>query len=126
MKLFNNNDETQNKGRAFQGDFEDMMAERAKQLPIFQKNIEEHFKHYSGEMTAVITIEEDENGKPKNSSMFIGGVASAESSMKMLKALDKAKDEIIHQMANGLTNNPEVLGEFMGDMLTDIIKKYKN
>lgn len=126
MNLFNNDDtkkKTHNRGRSFKGGFEEMMAEREKHLPAFQEKIEDHFKHYNCEMTALITIEEDENGNPTNSSIFVGGVASAEASMKMLKALDEAKDAIIHQMAEGISENPEALDAFLGDMLTDMIKK---
>ena len=129
MNLFNDDNDKKkviNKGTAFSGDYEDVMKERAKQLPAFEKEIQEKFENYDGEMVAVIRIREDENGQPEHGDIFVGGVCSFESSMKMLKALDEAKDAITSQMAHGLMENPEALGQMMGGMLGDLIKKAKD
>ena len=118
-----NNEKNTSKGHAFKGDFRAMMEERQKQLPDFEKTIQEQLKNYGGEMVALIRIHEDENGDPASSSVFVGGVASFESSMKMLQALDEAKDGITTQMAKNVADNPEMLGNILGDMLGNIIKK---
>lgn len=127
MKIeFNNNDKSKrnHKGRSFKGGFEDMMAERKKQLPEFQAHIQEHLADYNGEMVAVIKVSEDENGDPTGTSVFVGGVCTFESSMKMLRALDEAKDAITTQMAEGAAENPEIIGDIFGNMLSDLIKKH--
>ena len=129
MNLFNDDNDKKkviNKGTAFSGDYEAMMKQRAKHLPEFEKEIQERFEDYNGEMVAVIRIREDENGQPERGEIFVGGVCSLESSMKMLKELDEAKDAITSQMAHGIMENPEALGQMMSGMLGDLIKKARD
>ena len=121
MKIDFNNNDNDTKSKAFRGSFKDMMDERNKRLPEFKERIQEHFKNYNGEMVAVITIEEDENGDPHSGSIFVGGVATFDSSMRMLQALDEAKDGITSQMASNIAKNPDMLG----DVLDDILKKVR-
>lgn len=125
MKLFEEKNDIQSKGHAFEGGFEDMMNARKEHLPQFQKALQEHYKDYAGEMTLALTVREDENGDPTGHDFFIGGVAGATSSLRILKALDEAKDAIVKQLAAGMIENPGAAGSMIEDIITKIAKDKK-
>lgn len=123
---FNFNDKDKKKKikpGGFRGDFADMMKHREELMPEFEDAIEQQFDNYNGEMVAIVQVDEDENGKPTGSTMFIGGVASMESSLRMLKALDEARDAIAKQIGQGLAEDPEAIGELFGSLISEAVKK---
>lgn len=126
MKLFNDSEEETREGKAFKGNFKEMMDERKKALPKFEKAIQNKFKDYSGEMVAIVLIKEDENGDPESSEVFVGGVSTFETSMKMLESLNEVKDAITSQMAQGLADNPGMMGELLSGLLKSAFEKESN
>lgn len=86
------------------GNYEDMLKMRKKQLPKIQESIQEALKDYDGTSIAIIVMKEDENGMPDGSHVVMAGCSRMESQLAMGKALSMAADktmEILMESAQG-------------------------
>ncbi len=93
MKIeFNNDDKNKkiNMSEMKEGNFEDMIKLRKKQLPKLQESIQEILKDYHGRGITIIVQHVDENGNPDHSAVLMAGVSTIESQVAMVKTLRDA------------------------------------
>lgn len=106
-----------------QGDFAHMMETRKEETPHIEKSINDILKDYSGEMVAVILIEEDENGNPSDQTVFISGVSGMDSQLAMMKALNSAEKQMQDALAERASHDPRVALEIAEKMLDTLRSK---
>jgi len=87
-----------------EGNFEDMLKLRDKQLPKIEESIRDALKDYHGQNICILVGEEDENGYPSGTHVVMAGVGRMESQLYMARALSHASDqslEILQDSAKG-------------------------
>lgn len=109
-----------------EGSYEDMVKMRKKQLPEIKDEIQKMFKNYDGGLVAIITMDEDENGKSEGHSLFIGGVAHISTQLALGKALSEASEKMAEMLVDKASGNPHamksIVSELLEKMLDDITK----
>lgn len=107
------------------GSYEDLIKKRKEMLPKLQKDIEDFFEDWNGEVFAIVRVNEDENGDPIGANISMGGAGTSESQIALSKALEEASNDAIKLLAEGVASldNPqdmmraikEVVGLLNGD-----------
>lgn len=84
--------------------YEELLEKRESQMEELMDGIQQMFEDWTGEVMAIVIVEEDENGMPTGTRSMIAGAGRVQSQVRLAQALDKTSEQALKVLAEGVAS----------------------
>jgi len=123
MNIFGDKPKGTRNTKKHYGNYEDMLKNKAKQLPKIQAEIQELFKDYDGGGVGIVINTYDENGDVDGHKVAILGVDKPGGLIKLAKGLHMASEECVETLTKN--GDPEMLMAAAMEMMKEIVDRHE-